>query len=115
MRTAALNLAALSFTIAGASACATSPEPTTYNATPALATDPTHLAAPSDVAGQTFFTTDPAYFATPKYGPYPTYFMIPTYGPNPTYFVTPTFIAVGGFHRHHHHACGHPGSHAHHR
>jgi hypothetical protein len=54
------------------------------------------------VAGQTYFTTDPAYFATP------------TYVAHPTYFMTPSYVAIGGFYRHRH-ACGYHASHAHHR
>jgi hypothetical protein len=61
MRSAALNLAALSFTIAGASACAAPPEPT-YSTAPIFTTDPTYFAAPRYVAGQTYFIT-PTYVA----------------------------------------------------
>jgi hypothetical protein len=101
MRSAALNLAALSFTIAGASACASQPEPTSGTAA-VVTTDPTYLAAPSYVPGQTFFTTDPAYFESPTYVAYPTYSMAPGY------------IAIGGLYRHRH-ACGHRASHTHRR
>lgn len=89
MRSAALNLAALSFTIAGASACATSPEPT-YGTASNFTTDPTYVVNPTYVAG-------PAYVA------------------GPTYFTTdPTYFAIGGFYRHRN-ACGHHASHSHHR
>lgn len=114
MRSAALNLAALSFAIAGASACSSPTEPT-YSTAAVSTTDPTTLAAPSDVPGQSFFTTDPAYFAAQRTETDQTFFTTdPAYFAAPTYVAHPTYVAIGGFHRHRH-ACGHRASRAHRR
>jgi hypothetical protein len=88
MRSAALNLAALSFGITAASACAA----------PIDGTDPVYSTGPNYSTGP-IYTTDPTYFTASRYVA------------DQTYFIAPTYTAIGGFyvvrHRHrHHHACG---------